>query len=995
MIRSSKFLLLACLSFGFCSLPLQSSNACAQIAQESYNIASGYYSRGDWDAAIEEFQRVIKHYPNTEQSVAAHFFVGEAMMQNGDFAGSYHAFQGFLTQSPKHRFSPRATFRLGEAAYRLKQYSQAVRLLETFVLENPSESLNEFALAYLGELRLRNREPQLAQKAYETALRNFPNGTLHEKCRLGLAKAFQMQGSNDLAARIFKSIVDDPSSTLVAEAQLQMGIMSVGNEEFELAQQLLSEALANCGTDESKAEAAYWLARTETSLQNPESAVQAFEEALNLAQSDSLVSSILFDGSLAAIQCEKFEIADQWLGELHNRWPQGTLADDALHLRIDLAQRQYQTSKVAELVYQFIETYPNSEWIPKVQELHGRVQYQDSEHDDSLSTFKNLLDSKYGRTVDAASSRESWKYMLGLNLIALKRLQEAETVLRSVKLDEATDRFRALVEMARATTFSGLEKFAQAIPGYENYLALNPAGDEASRARAELTIAFCKTKQWKRASLAFEELRSNHHDERRLVLETAQFLAESANADIEKDYAAEWYELLATEGNPEEFVARGLSGLAWLKMKNNDDRGALEAFDRLLETNPESEFSPEARMARAKSLEDSKDFEGAARSYENVLVKYPQSRFVPAAMLRAAYSYEKVGGIENLKRAQKLLSDYLELPGNPPAKDEAIYQLGWIFHDLNLTDRGFAKFEALVKEYPNSKYAADATYRLLQHRVEQKDSVGAQALVEKLLVPETPPEILSRVIFLQGQLAAERDEWSAVTESMRELSSRTDDRILYAKSNYWLAESLYRQEEYVEAGDLFQRLLEKIKDLDESLAPWIHLRASQCQAHSESWARALLLAESAKVEFQDFEVRYEFDFVRGRALAAQGKFDDAIDAFQRVLDSKNSSSTETAAISQWRIGECYFHQEKFAEAIDAYYRVDSQFEFLQWRAASIMQAAKCQEHLGNWKHAAKLYKQLISQFPKSEFRNAAEERLSFSLRQADAKEKLGAGTTKR
>jgi TolA-binding protein len=266
--------------------------------------------------------------------------------------------------------------------------------------------------------------------------------------------------------------------------------------------------------------------------------------------------------------------------------------------------------------------------------------------------------------------------------------------------------------------------------------------------------------------------------------------------------------------------------------------------------------------------------------------------------------------------------------------------------------------------------------------MQKKEYDEAKRLIRQLLNVQTPEEILSRLVFLQGEIAAENNEWSSVTESMRELIGQTDAPALRAKSKYWLAESLYRQEEYSEASELFSGLLNQIDDLDESLAPWIYLRAAQCCGQLDHWGEAKSLATTAGKLYPGFPASHEYDFIIGRALAEKGKFSNAIVAFQRVVESPTGGSSETAAIAQWRIGECYFHQEKFEKAIRAYYRVDAVFAYEKWRAASLMQAGKCQEHLGNWKHAAKLYQQLLANFPTSELCQAAEQRLALASRRA-------------
>ncbi len=967
-----------------------------QIAQDEYNVASALYARGQWSEAIGSFKEVIARFPDTEQSAASHFFLGEAMMQQGDFAGAYLAYQSFIRKLPRHQFVPRATFRLGEAAYRLQNFDQAVRLLEAFVLEFPNERLNEFALPYLGELRLKKGEPQLAQRVYETALRAYPDSQLVNKCRLGLAKALQMQGSNDLAARIYQAIVDDVDNPLAGEARLQMGILNFGNQQFDAARQLLRDARVSCTDEESQAEAGYWLGRTEMMTANPAQAVRAFESALDLTGNEPLASAILFDGALAAIQSRQTELADKWLFQLKNTFPEGAWADDALRLRIDIAQRDSRFEDALNLITQFGESYPDSPFMPQVLEARGRIYYQQSRYQESVDTFHELLGTEFGQADgDELNDREIWKYLAGLGLMGMNKLPEAETMLASTSLEGQSNRIRALVEIARATTYSGQQKYEQAISCYRNYLALEPDGADAARARVELTVSLGKTERWDEAAIAFENLQEHHPQREASILETAQYLAESAFAKKQNEFAARWYEVLARPGNPQETIARGLSGLAWIKMQSDDAESALATFERLINEYPDSRFAGEAAMARAKFLDDAKQYQQAAEMYQLVVNRFKESEFAEIAMLRCAYALQQVGGRENLTTAKELLIQYLQLPDKPAAVDEAIYQLGWVYHDLSLAPHGLEKFRTLVEDYPNSKYWPDAAYRLVQHYVQQKNYDEAMPLMARLIKPDAPVEILTRVIFLQGQMAAEKNNWETVTESMRTLVDNTDDRGLYAKANYWLAESLYRQDKFDEAGDLFQRLLEKIKDLDESLAPWIYLRTAQCNCHAEVWSNALILTESAKDQFPHFEVGYEYDFIQGRALAAKGKLDDAITAFQRVVESEKGRGTETAAISQWRIGEAYFHQEDYANAIKAYYRVDSLFAYPKWRAAALMQAGKCQEHLGNWKHAAKLYKQLILDLPTSEFRAAAEERLAFAIRQANSDEDSASTKTRR
>lgn len=210
---------------------------------------------------------------------------------------------------------------------------------------------------------------------------------------------------------------------------------------------------------------------------------------------------------------------------------------------------------------------------------------------------------------------------------------------------------------------------------------------------------------------------------------------------------------------------------------------------------------------------------------------------------------------------------------------------------------------------------------------------------------------------------------------MSRLLENCHDQKLKSKAKYWLAESHYRQQRYQPAAEILATLKAADRHSETAVQPWIWLRLSQCEGQLNSWSKALATASDGKVRFPNFQADYEYDFVIARGLEDAGQLNEARLAYQQVVDSKKGGSTETAAIAQWRIGETFFHQDNFKAAIDAYYKVDSLYSYSRWRGAALIQAGKCQEHLGNWKHATKLYRQLLENFPDSEYAAAAKKRL--------------------
>jgi TolA-binding protein len=80
-------------------------------------------------------------------------------------------------------------------------------------------------------------------------------------------------------------------------------------------------------------------------------------------------------------------------------------------------------------------------------------------------------------------------------------------------------------------------------------------------------------------------------------------------------------------------------------------------------------------------------------------------------------------------------------------------------------------------------------------------------------------------------------------------------------------------------------------------------------------------------------------------------------------------------MAQWMIGESYFHQKNYDAALREYLRLEILYAYPTWQAAALLQAGKCQEHLGQWKQAAELYDRLVKEYSSSSFVDEAERRL--------------------
>ncbi len=962
---------------------LHGSHSCeGQTVNDQYGLAAGYYARGEYVEAITAFQTIIQRHPNTELAAVSHFFLAESHVQGKDYAKAYPAYQTFLVLIPGHKYCARAQFRMGESAYRLGHIDEAATLLEAFTRAYPEHVLHEFCLPYLGQVRLKRNEPQLAQRAFERALERFPKGEMSNQCRLGLADSLLAQGAMDEAIRFYDFIKTQKDNPFVGEAGLALGKIWFQRSDLKKSRGNLEYAIQNLNSKPKRYETKYWLARCDIEAGNFAKAVSIIQSIVDQPMPSELKAAILFDGAIGSFKADQPETAEKWLVQLQQEWPNTRWAASALEMRVDIAYSQQDWDTALDYVSQFIEEYPNSVDRLKMEDFAGRIYYERNDYDKAIQTFRGLLEKTDPSPTDFSKlNRNVWNYFIGLGYVGKKEFAKACDVLETVKLDQQDPELQSALAIAQATALVGLGRSDESVDHLQKYLELAPSGVHALRARADLAVALTQGEKWSQADLAAKKLVENHL-EQEITWATLYYMAESALKREQLELAKDWFSLLSEKGSSEQYQVRGVAGLFWVATKNDRPHLAGALFERLREHYPQSKHTCEAAMARGKYLEDARQYRQAVEMYAFVHTRFENSPLAPTAMIRHGYNLHKVGGQHNLEAAHKILLGYVDDPVSQKGVDEAVYMLAWVCLDLELPAESLAWFERLIAQYPDSPFWVDAAYRVATEMVEQGKLSVAQELLSDALKRDVAAGVMSSVLYLQGQLAAKQKDWLQVQTSMERLSAVTNDPTMLAKAKYWLAESLYRQEEYNVANEILQDLSESDDGIDDSLKPWIRLRLAQCLVHLEQWNRVLKIAKSCSADEAEFVALYEFDFLTGRALSALGKLEDARVAFEKVVNSELGGTTETAAIAQWRIGETYFHQEDYKQAIAAYYRVDSLYSYDRWRAASLIQAGKCQEHLGNWKHAVKLYQQLIKQFPDSEFSIDAKNRLQAALRQA-------------
>jgi TolA-binding protein len=895
-------------------------------SSDRFAVAAEHYGQQRWKQAADEFRGFIEKFPDEPLVVDALFYEAEALMQLQEFAAAQQRFTELLERNPPETTVRRVLYRLGETLFLTGEKAAAKERLEEFHSRFPDDAMIAYAVPYLAEIARESGDDAKARELYASSLNAHPNGPRADDCRLGLARSLAAAGESDEALRFYDYLIER-RGPLADDAQFGKG------------------------------------------------------EALRLAR----------DAGAAAVY-EK----------LSNDWPQSEWLDDGLHAQVQLALAARDHAAVDRLAGEFSRRYSDSPLAASVLRLRGKSLLMRGDFAAASSVFESL-DKSEREALDAAGDA----YYLSVAWLGQEKYEQALAAVDQIELDGLPPNVAGELLSARGAAHAGLKDFPAAAADLERSLSLHPDSSDGDRRRAQLAVSLTSCGELDKAEQVLSEMATKAKD-RGLFSAAARHFAETALADNQNERAQKWFAMIvdqggestpaasdgtdaseepAAEATTEEPPPAGdevsaLSGLAWSQFRAGDYKTAAESFGRLADDNPAHALAAEAMLMRGKSLEKLSQSAAALEAFQAVIERYSDSPEKPEAMLSGAMLIAAGAGAaseadaQDAKRhAADLLAQVAEQFPDFDRLDAALYERAWLLDELGETAASTDAFARLHADHRASEYWADATYRLAERAARAKDYPRAKEALGQLLQSPSEDEIQAHALFLEAQVSAAEERWADVAAPLERLLETWPDHSLALSAEYWIAESLFHAQDYEQAAARFAALSERVAGRDDAWLPMVPLRRAQMLARERKWSEAYDLAATIEKDYPEFRQLYEVDYLLGRCLGKRGDFSAAREAYERVVLSPEGGRTETAAMAQWMIGESFFHQKKYDEAIRAYTQVVSLFAWPRWQAGALLQAGKCYELKGEVAEAEKNYARLIKDFPDTPFTEEAAARL--------------------
>ena len=114
-------------------------------------------------------------------------------------------------------------------------------------------------------------------------------------------------------------------------------------------------------------------------------------------------------------------------------------------------------------------------------------------------------------------------------------------------------------------------------------------------------------------------------------------------------------------------------------------------------------------------------------------------------------------------------------------------------------------------------------------------------------------------------------------------------------------------------------------------------------------------------------------FTQANGFYEKGEYETAIDGFRRYL--AGCADQPDAENAYYWVGECYYSQEKYNEAVTEYRHLVTTYPNSANLGRAIYKLARCQQELGNTSDARELFQRLVDDYGGTLEADQAAERL--------------------
>lgn len=384
------------------------------------------------------------------------------------------------------------------------------------------------------------------------------------------------------------------------------------------------------------------------------------------------------------------------------------------------------------------------------------------------------------------------------------------------------------------------------------------------------------------------------------------WLGEIAFQHQRYDEARKYYQRLLKEQQTGPYAAQAQYSLGWLYRRLGDTAAALQAFAAFLTLDPDHEFAPQARFARAALLRESNQRTEAADAFKKLAQEAPTSLQDEALFWWAETAYELGRYAEARMAYQRLVTAHPK----SVRVDASLYGWGWAEVQQSQCAATVHPWEMLLQRDPPSSQALDVHYQLGLCYLQLQQNAAAQRHLQQVIAVGTGTAQHADALLKLATLAFQQGEYTEALQYYAQVLPVATPEDVF-RIHYLSGESYAALGQQAQAIEHWRQVLAGPPTL-----PWraqaLHRLGSMYIAQ-KAWQQALPVLRRLWEEFPQFAERTTVAAQLAQAYNNTQQCAEALPFYDTLLTAASEAQQRQAALGAkaW----CLFTLGRYAEII--------------------------------------------------------------------------------
>jgi len=497
---------------------------------------------------------------------------------------------------------------------------------------------------------------------------------------------------------------------------------------------------------------------------------------------------------------------------------------------------------VPDVLTEYLDKYPKSDEVEEINDLLVSSYVTSKDYEGALKLLKNKNDKK------SKAIYQKVAFYRAVQLFNDSQFTDALDLFNKSLNKKEDEIFTAKATYWKAETNYTLNRFNEALSGFESFTTLPKASEILEFNYVNYNIAYCnfKLKDYSKSVLYFQKFIDDKTDvsseikDAYLRLGDSYFITsnyykamEAYNFAIQNrsknlDYAyfqkAISYGFVGKNNKKIETLNEFLSKFKTSKYKDeayyslgtsytktNNNNKAIEAFENVLKIN-RSALKPKALLKQGLIYFNSNQGEKALVKYKKLVRDYPQSPEARQAVNNARQIYINLGRVEEYADWVQNI-DFVEVSNSE--LDNTMFESADIQYQQNNQQKAIKGFKQYLARFPKGIHALQVNFYLAEIFYSQNKLTQTKPYY-KYIINQEANEYTEQALTRYSQVLLNSNDWNTAIPILKRLEAeaKNEQNIIYAQSN--LMKGNYNLEKYSDAVNYAEKILNQ-SNLDNSV----------------------------------------------------------------------------------------------------------------------------------------------------------------------------------